>query len=423
MKEDFLHYIWKFKKFDSLNLKSVQGELITILKTGDYLELAGPDFFNAHIEIGSQKWAGNVEIHLKSSDWYLHNHEKDPAYKNVILHVVWENDTAIFRENNTEIPVLVLKDYVSKEIIENYKALVSPKTWIYCERQLKDIDRFVFKNWQERLFFERLERKSKFIAHLLEETNQDWEAVLFCLLAKNFGLNTNGNSFLQISMAIPFSVIRKESFEIENLEALLFGTAGLLEVEKEDVYYKDLKFRYFYLLHKYQIEKTYTEPLQFFKLRPDNFPTIRLSQLAALYHKHQNLFSKIIELKSVDAVYRLLSVSASSYWQNHYQFDKESPKKSKTLSKSFIDLLIINTIIPLQFTYSNIMGESISENLIDFMNEVTSEKNVIMDKFNSFGIQSKTAFESQTLLELKNEYCERKACLKCAIGLELLKNN
>jgi hypothetical protein len=423
MKEDFLHYIWKFKKFDSLNLKSVQGELITILKTGDYLELAGPDFFNAHIEIGNQKWAGNVEIHLKSSDWYLHNHEKDPAYKNVILHVVWENDTAIFRENNTEIPVLVLKDYVSKEIIENYKALVSPKTWIFCERQLKDLDRFVFKNWQERLFFERLERKSKFIAHLLKETNQDWEAVLFCLLAKNFGLNTNGNSFLQISMAIPFSVIRKESFEIENLEALLFGTAGLLEVEKEDVYYKDLKFRYFYLLHKYQIEKTYTEPLQFFKLRPDNFPTIRLSQLAALYHKHQNLFSKIIDLKSVDAVYRLLSVSASSYWQNHYQFDKDSPKKSKTLSKSFIDLLIINTIIPLQFTYSNIIGESISEDLIDFMNEVTSEKNVIMDKFNSFGIQSKTAFESQTLLELKNEYCERKACLKCAIGLELLKNN
>ncbi|MFC0778930.1 DUF2851 family protein [Flavobacterium sp. HJSW_4] len=423
MKEDFLHYLWKFKKFDSLNLKSAQGELITIFKFGDYLELAGPDFFNAHIEIGNQKWAGNVEIHLKSSDWYLHNHEKDPAYKNVILHVVWENDTAIFRENNTEIPVLVLKDYVSKEIIENYNALIAPKTWISCERQLKEIDGFVFKNWQERLFFERLERKSKFIYQLLEETNQDWEAVLFCLLAKNFGLNTNGNSFLQISRAIPFSVIRKESFEIENLEALLFGTSNLLEAEKEDVYYKDLKFRYFYLLHKYQIEKIYTEPLQFFKLRPDNFPTIRLSQLAGLYHKHQNLFSKIIDLKSADAVYRLLNVSASSYWQNHYQFDKESPKKSKMLSKSFIDLLILNTIIPLQFAYSTIMSESIAEDLIDFMNEVISEKNAIIDKFNLFGIKSKTAFESQTLLELKNEYCERKACLKCAIGIELLKNN
>ncbi|WP_125722471.1 DUF2851 family protein [Flavobacterium ustbae] len=423
MKEDFLHYIWKFRKFDSLNLKSAQDEPITIIKTGDYLELSGPDFFNAHIEIGNQKWAGNVEIHLKSSDWYLHNHEKDPAYKNVILHVVWENDTAIFRENNTEIPVLVLKDYVSKEIVESYNALISPKTWISCERQLKEIDSFVFKNWQERLFFERLERKSKFIYQLLGETNQDWEAVLFCLLAKNFGLNTNGNSFLQISKAIPFSVIRKESFEVENLEALLFGTSNLLEAEKEDVYYKDLKFRYFYLLHKYQIEKTHTDPLQFFKLRPDNFPTIRLSQLAALYHKHQNLFSKIIDLKSVNDVYRLLNVSASLYWQNHYQFDKESPKKSKMLSKSFIDLLIINTIIPLQFAYSSVLGESIAEDLIDFINEVTSEKNAIIDKFNSFGIKSKTAFESQTLLELKNEYCERKSCLKCAIGIELLKNN
>lgn len=423
MKEDFLHYLWKFKKFDGLNLKSVQGEEITIIKTGDYLELAGPDFFNAHIEIGNQKWAGNVEIHLKSSDWYLHNHEKDAAYKNVILHVVWENNTAIFREDNTEIPVLVLKDYVSKEIIENYNALVSPKTWISCERQLKEIDRFVFKNWQERLFFERLERKSKFINQLLEETNQDWEAVLFCLLAKNFGLNTNGNSFLQIAKAIPFSVIRKESFEVENLEALLFGTSGLLETEKEDVYYKDLKFRYFYLLHKYQIEKIYADPLQFFKLRPDNFPTIRLSQLASLYHRHQNLFSKIIDLKSIGEVYRLLNISASSYWQNHYQFDKESPNKSKMLSKPFIDLVVINTIIPLQFAYSIIRGESIAEDLIDFINEVDSEKNAIIDKFNSFGIKSQSAFESQALLELKNEYCERKVCLKCAIGLELLKNN
>lgn len=423
MKEDFLHYLWKFKKFDTLNLKTAQNELITIIKTGDYLELSGPDFFNAHIKIENQKWAGNVEIHLKSSDWYLHNHEKDSAYENVILHVVWENDTAIYRKNNTEIPVLVLKDYVSKEIIENYNALISPKTWISCEKQIKYIDDFVFKNWQERLFFERLERKSAFIYQLLEETNQDWEAVLFSLLSKNFGLNTNGTSFLQISKAIPFSTIRKESFEYENLEALLYGTAGLLDAEKEDVYFKDLKFRYFYLLHKYQLERVYVDPVQFFKLRPDNFPTIRLSQLASLYHKHQNLFSKIIELKSVRKVYELLNVTSSLYWQNHYQFDKESLKKLKTLSKSFLDLVIINTIIPLQFVYSNIMGDSIAEELIDFMKEVVTEKNAIIEKFNSFGIDSKNAFESQTLLELKNEYCNHKACLKCAFGVELLKNN
>lgn len=423
MKEDFLHYLWKFKKFDTLDLRTTHKEQITIIKTGDYLELSGPDFFNAQIKIGEQKWAGNVEIHIKSSDWYVHGHEKDTAYENVILHVVWEHDTEIFGKNNTEIPVLVLKKYVSPETVNNYQSLISPKSWISCEKQIARMDEFVFKNWQERLFFERLERKSKFIYDLLEETNQDWEAVLFCLLAKNFGLNTNGNSFFQIAKSISFPIIRKESFEVENLEALLLGTSGLLDAEKEDVYFKDLKIRYFYLLYKYQLDKVYTDPVEFFKHRPDNFPTIRLSQLASLYNKHQNLFSKIIALKSVKSIYELLNVSASLYWQNHYQFDKESPKKSKTLSKSFINLLIINTIIPIQFAYSNIMGESFSEDLIALLNEVSPEKNSIIDKFESFGITSKNAFDSQTLLQLKNEYCNKNACLKCAVGMELLKNN
>ncbi|WP_026730440.1 DUF2851 family protein [Flavobacterium denitrificans] len=423
MKEDFLHYIWKFKKFDALNLRTVQNEPLVVFKTGDYLELSGPDFFNAQIKIGEQKWAGNVEIHLKSSDWYLHHHEKDTAYENVILHVVWEHDTEIFREDNSQIPVLVLKNYISKDIVASYSRLISVKTWIYCEKQLKEIDDFVFKNWQERLFFERLERKSQFIYQLLDETGQDWEAVLFCMLAKNFGLNTNGDSFLQMSKSIPFSILRKESFEIENLEALLFGICGLLDTEREDVYFKDLKFRYFFLLHKYNLERIYVQPVQFFKHRPDNFPTIRLSQLASLYHKYQNLFSQIIKLKSVERVYGLLNVAASSYWQNHYQFDKESPMKSKKLSKSFLDLLVINTIIPIQFAYSNRMGGAMAENLIGFMNDVSSEKNSIIEKFSSFGITSNNAFESQTLLELKNEYCNRKACLKCGIGMELLKNN
>ncbi len=423
MREDFLHYLWKFKKFETVNLKTTANEQITIIKTGQYLQLSGPDFFNAQIKIGNQKWAGNVEIHLKSSDWYVHHHEKDPAYENVILHVVWEHDTEIFSKSNNEIPVLVLKDYVLPEIINNYNALVSEKSWIPCEKQIAHIDEFVFKNWQERLFFERLERKSKFIYDLLEETNSDWEYVLFCLLAKNFGLNTNGETFLKIAKSVPFSIIRKESFEVENLEALLFGTSGLLDCIKEDIYFKDLKIRYFYLLNKYQLEKVYIEPLQFFKHRPDNFPTIRLSQLASLYSKHQNLFSKVIDLKSVKEVYSLFNVATSLYWENHYQFDKESPKKSKSLARSFIDLLIVNTIIPLQFAYSNKKGESNSEDLIEFMNEVTPEKNSIISKFESFGIISKNAFETQTLLQLKNEYCNNNACLQCAIGMELLKNN
>ena len=423
MKEDFLHHLWKFKKFDTLNLKTSNGEEIIIISVGQYLELAGPDFFNAQITIDNQKWAGNVEIHLKSSDWYVHQHERDSGYENVILHVVWENDNAIFRSDNTEIPVLELKNYVERETVLNYQSLLSPKSWIFCEKQIKDVDDFVLKNWQERLFFERLERKSQPIFDLLEQTNQDWEAVLFLLLAKNFGLNTNGEIFMKIAHSIPFSVIRKESFEVENLEALLFGTAGLLDLEKEDNYYKDLKFRYFYLLHKYQIDKTFVEPVQFFKHRPDNFPTIRLSQLANLYHTHQNLFSKISTINSLNSIYEIFQITASNYWQNHYQFDKESPKKKKMLSKSFIDLIVINTIIPLQFAYAKSIGKETSEDLILLLNEISSEKNAIMDKFSSFGIIPKNAFESQSLLQLKNEYCNKSKCLECAIGIELLKSS
>ncbi|RTY71247.1 DUF2851 family protein [Flavobacterium sp. LB2P53] len=423
MKEDFLHYLWKFKKFDTLNLKTFNGEEITIVTVGQYLELAGPDFFNAQITIANQKWAGNVEIHLKSSDWYVHHHEQDSGYENVILHVVWEHDTEVFRSNNSEIPVLELKKYVDKATLENYQSLMAPKSWIFCEKQINKIDGFVFKNWQERLFFERLERKAKSIFDLLEQTNHDWEAVLFCLLAKNFGLNTNGELFFKMAENIPFSVLRKESFEIENLEALIFGTAGLLDCDKEDTYFKDLKFRYFYLIHKYQLEQGGQAPVQFFKHRPDNFPTIRLSQLANLYHSQVHLFSKISVLNSLKSSYDLFQVSTSEYWLNHYQFDKESPKKRKSLSKSFIDLIVINTILPLQFAFAKSQGKEISEDLIRLLEEVSPEKNAIIDKFKSFGVLAASAFDTQSLLQLKMEYCNAGKCLECAVGMELLKKN
>lgn len=421
MKEDFLHYLWKFKKFDTSNLQTANGESVTILNSGQYLKLAGPDFFNAQIIIANQKWAGNIEIHLKSSDWYVHHHERDEAYDSVILHVVWEHDTEIFRKNNTVIPVLELKKYIAKETLENYQSLMTPKSWVFCEKELTSIDSFTFKNWQERLFFERLERKSKHIQELLEQTNQDWEAVLFCLLAKNFGLNTNGDLFLRIVQSIPFTTFRKESFELENLEALLFGKAGLLVGDKEDSYFKNLVTRYTYLSHKYQLEESVFEPVQFFKHRPDNFPTIRLSQLAGLYSNQHNLFSKLIEAKSVQDIYKIFKVSVSDYWQTHYLFDKESPRKKKALTASFIDLIIINTIIPIQFAFAKSQGASISEQLIDLLQDVVSESNGIIQKFHSFGIKAQNAFETQSLLQLKNEYCNRSKCLECAIGMELLK--
>ena len=421
MKEDFLHYVWNYKKFDFSHLKTTQNENLTIINSGFYSQLAGPDFFNGQIIIENQKWAGNIEIHIKSSDWYLHNHEKDENYDSVILHVVWEHDTPIFRKDNTEIPVLEIKNYVSKKELHNYQSLIAPKSWIFCEKQLHQVDSFVIKNWQERLFFERLERKSKPIEILLKETENDWEAVLFSMLAKNFGLNTNGDSFFKVAKSITFSLIRKEALEVLYLEALFFGQANMIPINAEDSYVKELKSWYDYISLKYKISKPSINSVQFFKHRPDNFPTIRLAQLAMLYHLQRNLFSKIIEAKTVQELYIIFNLSVSDYWKTHYNFDKESPKKKKSLTNSFIDLLIINTIVPIQFAYLKSIGKENPEQIINFLVTIPAEKNSILDKFSSFGLKAKNAFDAQSLLQLKNEYCNNKKCLKCAIGLNLLK--
>jgi len=422
MKEDFLHYIWQFKNFDFTKLHTTQGEKLLIINSGQYLQKAGPDFFNAQIVIGTQKWAGNIEIHLKSSDWYVHRHETDPNYENVILHVVWEHDTEVFRKDNTEIAVLELKEYVSKKVLENYQSLISSKTWIFCENEIDSIDNFVFKNWLERLFFERLEKKYQPIEKLFSATIKDWEAVLFCLLAKNFGLNTNGETFFKIANSIPFQKIRKESFDVQNLEAMFYGRAGLFMKECEDFYFTELKERWEYLLQKYDLKKVYVEPMQFFKHRPDNFPTIRLSQLANLYHSRQNLFSDMMKAETLLEFYDIFNIAASDYWDDHYQFDKRSSKKKKKLTNSFIDLLLINTVDPLKFAYASSQGNDVSEQMIRLLADIPAEKNSIIDKFHSFGITAKNAYETQSLLQLKNEYCNKKRCLECAIGLELMKS-
>ncbi len=421
MKEDFLHYVWQYKKFDFSNLTTVSGESLTVTNCGNYLQRTGPDFFNAQIVLGNQKWAGNIEIHIKSSDWYLHHHEEDANYENVILHVVWEHDAPVFRKDNSEIPVLELKNYTAKKDLDNYQSLISSKSWIYCESQIETIDGFVKANWQERLFFERLERKAISISELLQETANDWEAVLFYLLARNFGLNTNGEIFLKAAKSIPFSVIRKEHFEVENLEALFFGKVDLLPMDAEDFYSKDLQKRSTYITQKYGLKKSFIAPVQFFKHRPDNFPTIRLAQLAMLYHKQQNLFAKIVATQSLKDFYKLFDVGVSPYWQTHYQFDKESPLKKKQFSKPFIDLLVINTIVPFQFAYAKSQGKDIAEQLLRLMETIAPEKNIIVEKFANFGVKSKNAFESQSLLQLKNNYCNHSKCLQCAIGIHLLK--
>jgi hypothetical protein len=423
MKEDFLHYLWKFKKFHTSNLHTTNHQPITIIHSGEYLKLAGPDFFNAQIIIDNQKWAGNVEIHLQSSDWYVHHHEKDEAYDNVILHVVWQHNVRIFRKDNTEIPTLELKNLVDQETLSRYQSLVVPKTWLYCENQLSQLPSFIIRNWKERLFFERLERKSELIDFVLKQTNNDWEATLFCLLAKNFGLNTNGAVFFKIALSIPFSILRKESDTAEGIEALLLGISGLLNDEKEDVYYSRLRAKYKYLVHKHQLVLPILEPIQFFRLRPDNFPTIRLSQLANLYGTHMNLFSKIIDTSSSAVLYQIFQVSASAYWQNHYQFDHISKARNKSMSTSFINLIIINTIVPIQFAYAKSLGKENIEKGIVLLESIKAEQNSTIQKFQTIGIFAENAFGSQSLLQLRNEYCNKSRCLECDIGIELLKDN
>ena len=423
MQEDFLHYIWKYKKFHVNNLKTTQNEAVFVNAVGQHNLNSGPDFFNAQLSISNQLWAGNVEIHIKSSDWYLHNHEQDKAYDNVILHVVWEHDTEIFRKDNTAIPTLQLKDFIGKEVLYNYEKLFSKSgKWINCENEFATIDDFVLKNWLERLYFERLERKAEVIQELLNKTKNDWEAVFFIMLAKNFGLKVNGEAFFSLAQSIDFSVVRKTQSNQQTLEALLFGQAGLLEQEFEVSYYLEIAKDYQFLKQKFKLCNNQVVPLQFFRLRPPNFPTIRLSQLASLYHMNQNLFSKIIETNKLNDFYSLFNVATSEFWKTHYTFQKSSKSSTKTLTKSFVDLLLINTILSIKFCYAKQKGQDIDNVILDIAGNIASEKNSIIDAFNQLKKISKSSLDSQALIQLKSEYCSKNKCLQCAIGNKLVGN-
>lgn len=421
MKENLLHFIWKLKLFSSNKLQTIHGEIIEIISTGIENVNGGPDFLNAKIVIDKQLWAGNIEIHINSSDWYVHNHEIDGNYDSIILHVVWEHDVEIFRKTNEAIATLELKNYISKDLLNKHRQLFSKtKKWINCENDIITINSFVFTHWFERLYFERLEQKSGQIQRILTNTNNNWEATLFVLLAKNFGLKINADAFMNFATSLDFSIVRKVSSNSEQLEALFFGQAGLLSNDYESGYFEELKKEYSYLKSKFHLIPISKGQIQFFRLRPNNFPTIRLSQLVELYHNYQNLFSKVIEINTVEGYYDLLNVSTSSYWETHYTFETASKKSVKKLTKSFVDLLLINTIIPLKFVYLKSLGRTDFSSLITIIEQIKPEKNTIISMFNEHKIKSNNAFETQALLQLKNEYCNKQRCLHCSIGKELL---
>ncbi|NNL07957.1 MAG: DUF2851 family protein [Croceitalea sp.] len=426
MHEDLLHFIWKTNKLSGQALTTVNNENVLILAIGSHNQLAGPDFFNAKIEIAGQLWAGNVEIHIKSSDWFAHGHENDSNYDNVILHVVYEHDTAIFRKDNSPIPTLQLKDYIPQQLLNSYHQLLknSSNTFINCEKDLGQVDTFLMSNWLERLYLERLEAKSEAIFELLEESVNDWEQVLFMLLLKNFGLNHNGISFLKIGQATDYKVVRKLQSNAMQLESLLLGQAGLLNDQHEhDSFYLKCKKEYDYLIHKFELTAQSVQKPEFYGLRPANFPTIRLSQIANLYAEQPNLFAKLIENSTIESLRSIFNVSASDYWTDHFVFGKKSKPSIKTLSKSFIDLLIINLVVPLKFCHAKKLGKDINEELLQLMTNLKPERNKIIQTYDRFGPKTDNALHSQAKLQLYKNYCTKNQCLKCAIGVALLNGN
>lgn len=423
MREDLLHFVWKYHKLAGIPLHTSQGETVHIKTAGSHNQQAGPDFFNAHIEIDGQVWVGNVEIHCKASDWYAHRHQTDANYDNVILHVVWEDDVSIFRRDGSQIPTLALKQYIPQELLQRYQTLLNTTkiTFINCEKDFSTIDSFLVESWLHRLYIERLEQKSNVIFNLLKQSNNDWEAVLFTLLAKSFGTKRNGAFFFDRALQLHFSIIRKTGNSTDQLESLLLGHFGLLHnVECTDVFYQELQKEYTYLAKKFALPP-HTQKPKFFGLRPANFPTLRIAQLAQLYANHQNLFAALLEQKTLESIYQLFSSTATSwYWETHYTFGKVSKKSRKKLSKNFIDLLIINTLIPLKFCYAKHLGKDWNDELLGLMAQLKKEENSIVKGFTTLGATTANALESQAKIQLYTQYCTQNKCLQCALGTHLL---
>ncbi|PZD78066.1 DUF2851 family protein [Mesonia sp. K7] len=422
MREDLLHFVWKYKKFDFLNLQTTDGEGLEIINIGIHNQNeSGPDFQQAQIVINNIKWAGNVEMHLNSSDWFAHQHQEDDNYNNVILHVVWNDDVEVYRKDQTKIPTLEISNFISTEVIENYRELLASKNYhfINCESFFGEFSDFTLQNWLERVYLEKLEEKSVLVNQLLNQNANHWDEVLFLLLARSFGLNVNGQAFFEIAQSIGYKNIQKLN-DSAQIEALFLGQANLLKDKKEDVYYQNLQKEYTYLKTKFDLPNSFTQ-VAFFKLRPPNFPTIRLSQLAQVYTKHKNLFREVISAKSTEEIYKLFDFSTSTYWETHYTFEKESKKSKKKINQKFIDLLVINTIVPIRFAYQKHKDVLKTDELLTFMRDLKREENTLVKKFNQLKNNlAKNALESQALIFLKKNYCDKNKCLDCQLGLQFL---
>lgn len=417
MTEAFLHHVWKYRLLNFNELKTIDDLSVTVISPGIHNFNSGPDFSNARIKIGETTWAGNVEIHLKTSDWLKHRHQNDKAYDNVILHVVHQHD----KEINSSVPVLELKQKIDPALWIKFEKMVSAYQFIPCEKHIKEIDKFIIDNWLERLIIERLEEKSDAILKSLELNKNNWEETFYHLIARNFGFKINSVPFELLAKSLPLHILAKHKNSLMQIEALLFGQAGLLADIFEDEYPNKLKKEYQYLRKKFNLKPVEEYLWKFMRLRPVNFPTIRIAQFAQLIFKSTNLFSKIREAENSKVILNYFDLQASDYWNDHFMFDKHSKGKPKTFGASSMYNVIINTVVPMLFVYGRYHNDAkMSQKALQLLEAVPAEDNSIINGWYEIGIESKSAYQTQALIQLKNIYCVQKKCLNCAIGAKII---
>lgn len=427
MTERLLQFIWQFQYFNKNELAITTGEGIQIMIPGLHNSNQGPDFLNAKIKIGDTIWAGTIELHIKTSDWNKHHHQEDRNYNNVILHVVWEDDEIdkVFPINKTlnksPLPVLELKDRISKILLQRYEGLLQAASFIPCEKNIAAVRDITWKSWKDRLLIGRLMRKTKLVETHLHNSNYHWEETFWWMLARNFGTKVNGDAFEAIAKSISINILAKHKNQIHQLEALLMGQAGLLNGTFTEDYPIMLQKEYHFYRSKYNLQPT-SNPLFFLRMRPGNFPTIRLAQLAMLIHGANHLFSHIKEANTNEQVKQWFAVTANDYWHYHYRFEEETDFKRKKMGNDMVDNIIINTVVPVLFYYGSYhKDEKYKQKALQWLELLEAENNNITKGFEGLGIENKTAFDSQALIELKNEYCNNKRCLECGIGNAILK--
>ena len=418
MTEQLLQFIWQFQYFNKAALCTSNGELLQVLSTGTHNTNQGPDFLNAKIKIGDTVFAGSVEIHINASEWALHKHGNDENYKNVILHVIWQEDKNL----QLNFPSLELHSRVSNVMLEKYETLMNARQFIPCEKHINQISELSFTAWKERLLVERLQEKASYVEQKLISNNHHWEEVFWQMLAKNFGIKINSDAFENVAVSVPLNILGKHKNQLHQLEALLMGQAGLLNKDFIDDYAVMLKKEYQFLRTKYSLAATHI-PVHFLRMRPANFPTIRLSQLAALVHQSNHLFSKIKDAENIKEVENFFDVQANDYWHYHYTFEDENNFKKKTLGKQMVQNIIVNTVLPVLYAYGWYNNaEAYKDKALLWASQLLPEKNNITDGFKMLGVQNKSAHDSQALIQLKNNYCSQKKCLQCAVGNNILKN-